>query len=96
MWYVANFVKIEIIQIFYGYILIIMLGVIYQKSWKKLFGLLSIALEFLFGTLSLITRNLPLEIVTNQLIMLISSIDIYTMYLLYYLYSNLIRLRKEI
>jgi hypothetical protein len=28
--------------------------------------------------------------------MLISSIDIYTMYLLYYLYSNLIRLRKEI
>lgn len=96
MWIVANFIIIDFVQMFYGYILIIGYGIVIHKSWKKTFGLISVAMEFVFSTVSMLTRNVPLQVMSNYLITLILIIDIQIMYALYYLYSNLIRLKTEV
>lgn len=95
IWAVVNFSKIDFLIMWYGYALSILIGIIYQKGWKKTFGLLSILLELVFSGISLLTRNINLTIIYDELTILILGIDIYIMYFLYYLYMNLIRLKKE-
>lgn len=98
IWAVSNFVPLGIIAFpsWYAYIVYLGIGVFYQCGRKKLFGIVAIMLEFLFSTISLLTRNIPLHIMDNYLIVAILIIDVYIMIGLYYLYSNLIRLRKEL
>jgi hypothetical protein len=59
--------------------------------------LLSIGLLFIFQLLSLIVKNLQIEFVTNNglVISLIYSLDITIMIILYYLYSNLRMLKRR-
>jgi hypothetical protein len=95
MWTIVHFVNIESIKMCYGYFAIIIYGLIYQKKWKKLYGVLAVILQFIFSVVSMMTRNIELYLVYNYLISIILSIDIYIMYCLYYLYSNLLKLKKE-
>ena len=96
MWIVANFVNIDIIKMLYGYIAILVFGIIYQSGWKKTFGLIAIFLEFAFSTISMIIRNIDMNVSSNYLITMIMILDLYLMTMLYYLYSNLIKIRKEL
>lgn len=97
LWFVVNFIpNFLYLSFWYGYVIIIGWGVFCQKSWAKLNGVLAVALQFVFTTLSLIIRDISLTIVDNYLVLLILTIDLYIMYILYYLFSNLIRLKKEI
>lgn len=94
-WLIVNFVNIDIIKMSYGYVVIVLMGVLYQKHWKKCFGIIAIILEMAFTTLSMITRSIELQVMSDYFISIILSIDLYIMYALYYLYSNLIRINKE-
>ena len=98
IWAVANFMPLGEIKFpsWYGYLIFILAGIIYQKGWKKTFGVLAILLEFMFSTISLLVRNIPLYIIPNYLMLLILAIDMYIMVVLYYLYANLIKMKKEI
>ena len=95
MWVVANFVTVEFIKMTYGYFLLIAIGIIFQDGWKKLFGGLTVILEFVFTTISLLTRNISLIVMSDYLTTFILLIDFYIMCSLYFLYSNLIKLKKE-
>lgn len=95
-WAITNFVQIPFLQTVYGYILIIICGFVFQYKWKKLLGLVAVALDFVFVLVSMITRNISLGFVTDYLTIMILMIDVYIMYLLYALYSNLIKYKKEI
>lgn len=95
MWAVANFVTIEFVRMYFGYLIIVLYAFIFQKKWKKAYGLLVLVLETLFIGISMVTRNIELNILFDYLTFLILSIDLYIMYALYYLYVNLIRLKKE-
>ena len=96
IWGIVNFIPVEFLQISYGYIIRALIGGIYQKGWKKLFGFVGIISEFAFSSISMIARNVELKFVTNYLVIMILLIDVYIMIALYYLYSNIIRLKKEI
>lgn len=97
LWVVVNFIpNFLYLSFWYGYLVIILWGVVYNKGKKKLYGVYAVLLQFLFTTISLIVRNLPLSLVNNYLILLIFTIDLYIMYILYYLFANLIRLKREI
>ncbi len=95
MWFVSNFVTIDIIQMLYGYLLVVLYGAITQKSYKRLLGLICVALEFGFSTVSMLIRNVSLVVSSDYILSLILSVDVYLMYALYYLYINLIRIKKE-
>lgn len=95
MWAVANFVTVEVIRMYFGYVIIVLYAFIFQKKWKRAYGLLVLVLETLFIGISMVTRNIELNILFDYLTFLILSIDLYIMYALYYLYVNLIRLKKE-
>ena len=95
IWIVANFVNLDILKLTFGYSVFTIIGVIKQNGWKKVFGLIAVALDFVFLTLSMITRNIEIHVLSNYMIALILSIDVYIMYFLYYLHFNLIRLKKE-
>jgi hypothetical protein len=96
IWFVSNFVPISFLSMgfWYGYVVIIMFGVIFNKGWKKSLGLISIIMQLIFTSISMVTRNIPLEISDNYLIAIVTTIDTYIMYALYYLYLNL--LKKEV
>lgn len=94
-WVVVNFVPIDAIRMLYGYILIIVTSIKFQDGKKKLNGILCVSLDFVFGTLSMIIRNINIEVLSNYLVAYIGSIDLYIMYSLYFLYSNSIKLSKE-
>ena len=94
-WVIVNFGNVQIIQMNYLYVVAILIGAIFQKGWKRLFGLLSIVLELLFTTISMLVRNIPVVVLDNYFIAIILSIDFYIMVILYYLYSNLLRLKRE-
>jgi hypothetical protein len=95
MWAVANFVTIETIRMYFGYVIIVLYAFIFQKKWKRAYGVIVMILETLFIGISMLTRNMELNIVYDYLTFLILSIDIYIMYALYYLYVNLIRLKRR-
>lgn len=98
IWAVANFMPLGKLQFpsWYGYLIFVLAGIIYQKGWKKSFGVLAIISELVFSTISLLVRNIPLHIIPNYLMLLILAIDMYIMVILYYLYANLIKMKKEI
>lgn len=97
IWAVANFVPNNFLNMpfWYGYVLYIIIPIIYQKKWKKCLGAVSIILELAFTSISMLTRNIRLQMMTDYLITMILIIDLYIMYVLYYLYSNLIKLKGE-
>ena len=97
MWFVVKFIPNFLnISFWYGYVVLIVYSIIVNKKWKKLFGLFAVVLQFAFTSISMVTRNIPLEITLNFIVGNILLIDLYIMYILYYLYANLIKLKKEI
>ena len=94
MWLVVNFVKA--ISFWYGYVIMILFSIIRKKSWKKLYGALAFVLSLIFSILSMITRSVELKLMTDYFITSILIIDMNIMIVLYYLYVNLIRLKKEV
>ena len=95
IWIVANFIDIPILKLTFGYFVFTIIGILKNKGLNKLLGLISVALDFAFSTISMITRNIDVEVLSNYFIAIIGSIDLYIMYGLYYLYSNLMKLKKE-
>lgn len=97
IWAVANFLPLGVLNFssWYGYLVFVLAGILYQKGWKKTFGVLAIGFELIFAFVSMQVRNLPIEIMSNYLIAIIFSIDLYLMVGLYYLYSNLIKLKRS-
>lgn len=98
VWGVSNFVPLTFayLPFWYAYFIMILWGVLTQKGWKKCFGILAIAFEFVFSTMSIVTRNISLYILDDYLMVAILIIDVNIMITLYYLYSNLIILKKGI
>lgn len=74
--------------------IIIFLGKRYKEYWKVLFAMV---LLIGFQLISLLTRNLGIQMVTNSgvLVSAIYSIDVVLMVILYYLYCNSIKNKKE-
>ena len=95
IWAVINFLNIDFLNMWYAYILMAIIGFFYHKGWKRSLGLIAIACDFVFSTVSILTRNIELHIITDYLSGYVLLIDMYIMYALYYLYSNLLRLKKE-
>ena len=95
IWFVVSFVNIELLKMYFAYILIVSFSLIYQKGWKKIYGFMAIVFETIFTLISMLTRNIPIELVYSFFIGAILSIDFYLMYAIYYLYLNLNRLNKE-
>lgn len=95
-WVVANFVNINFLKMWYGYIIMLIFAIVFLKRWKKLLGFVPFISETLFAFISMTIRNIEIEVTSNYLIALILIIDMYIMSILYYLYSNLIRIKKEI
>ena len=94
-WAIVNFVPIDFVRMIFGYTLIIITSICYQKGIKKYFGVLTVILDFVFSTLSMLTRGIKLSFITDYFILLIGSFDLYIMLGLYFLYSNLLNLKKE-
>ena len=94
-WFIINFVDVTFLKTIYGYITIILAGILYQNRYKKLFGILAVILDFVFSVISLFTRNIGFVFVENYLLLSILIIDMYIMTALYFLYSNFIKLKKE-
>lgn len=97
IWFASNFIPLGKLAFpaWYAYVVYVLLGYYYNKGFKKFFGFLAIVFEFVFSTISMLTRDISLHIMSDYLIVSILIIDINIMIALYYLYSNLIRLRKE-
>lgn len=96
IWTISNFMPLGKLQFpsWYAYLVFIVASLIYQKGWKKSFGILAIAFELGFAFISMQVKNLPIETMSNYLITSIFIFDLYLMLALYYLYSNLIKLKK--
>ena len=94
IWAIVNFVPFDTIRMLYPYAIILMLAFAYQRKWRKLYGVIAIALEFAFATISMATRNVPIGITENYFVAIILSIDMYIMATLYMLYMNLIKITK--
>lgn len=94
-WSIINFVNITLLKTIYGYFTIILAGILFNKGYKKSFGFIAFGLDFGFSSISMLTRNISLGHITNYLAVLILIIDMYIMTILYYLYSNLLRIKKE-
>lgn len=96
IWAVVNFVPLQFsfISANYTYVLFVLLSFVYNNGKNKWYGLIAVLLDNLFSVLSIMIRDVKLQIVTDYLVLLILCIDIYIMTALYYLYSNLLRLKK--
>lgn len=95
-WAIVNFLPLEysFISSNFAYIVFIIYGLVYQTKFKKLYGVLAIVFDIAFSGISILVRNIELQIITDYLILLILCIDIYIMTTLYYLYSNLKKLER--
>lgn len=96
IWAVVNFSNSDFLKMWYAYIIMVIFGLLYQKKWKKMFGLLGVVFDCSFSIISAVVRNLPVEVFSNYLLTFILIIDMYIMTALYYLYANLIKMKKEI
>ena len=98
IWAVCNFVPSSFYNMpfWYGYLFIIIFTAVYQKGWRKLSSFISIALEIGFSTISMLIRNIRLAMIDDYLLLFILSIDVFIMYLLYYLHANLYRMKKGV
>lgn len=94
-WAVCNFINLEVLRVIYGYVLIILASFVINQGKLKFNGIVFILLDFVFCTISMLTRNINLSVIQDYLIMMILSIDMYIMYFLYYLYSILIKLKGD-
>lgn len=94
MWIVVNFIHIDAIKMWYGYILLILYSFLYHKGKKRLLGVIAALLDCAFSIISALVRNIEINVVQNYLIIFILTLDMYIMYILYYLYSNLKNLLK--
>ena len=97
IWAVSNFAPVDFLYLpfWYAYAIMVVWGVVHQKSWRRLYGFVAIALQFAFTTVSMLIRSVPIEIYDNYFMAIILSIDTYIMFGLYYLYSNLIALKRN-
>lgn len=95
MWVVANFIEIDFLKMWYGYILTFLIPLFYQVRYRKLLGLLAVVFDLGFSIISMFVRNIPFVVSSNYMISMIMSIDIYLMICLYYLYSNLINMKRR-
>lgn len=96
MWFVVNFVPDFLgLSFWYGYFLILIFSFLYQKGNKRFLGFLAIILDIVFCTISMLIRNQNLNIMSNYMLTVIMSIDLYIMYALYCFYSILYKLKKE-
>ena len=96
MWLIVNFININFLKLFYGYIVFILIGIFTQKGIKRLNGFLASICELSFTVISTFVRCIEINLITNYMFILIMLIDFYIMAFLYFLYANLIRLKKEI
>jgi hypothetical protein len=96
IWLVVDFSNNNFLIMWYGYIVMVLVGFFYNNGRKRFLGLLAIVLELAFSTICMLTRNIQLTIIDNYIIYFIGSIDLYIMFIMYYLYSNLLRLGKEV
>ena len=96
IWAGVNFLNSDFIKMWYAYIVMVAIGFIYQKGWKKLFGVLGAIFDCSFSIISATIRNLPIEVFSNYLLTFVLIVDMFIMTALYYLYSNLNKLKKEI
>lgn len=92
---VANFIEIDFLKMWYGYILTFLIPLFYQVRYRKLLGLLAVVFDLGFSIISMFVRNIPFVVSSNYMISMIMSIDIYLMICLYYLYSNLINMKRR-
>lgn len=96
MWFVVNFVPNFLgLSFWYGYFLILIFSFLYQKGNKRFLGFLAIILDIVFCTISMLIRNQNLNIMSNYMLTVIMSIDLYIMYALYCFYSILYKFKKE-
>ena len=95
IWFVSIFLDFLYMPMWYGMLVLIIYGFVYHKDIKRVFGIVCVGLQMIFSTISMLIRNIELSILSTYLIAWILSIDIYIMFGLYYLYSNLIKLKKE-
>lgn len=98
VWLVSNFLPKSFclyLPIYYGYLVQFVLCFIFQTGKKKYLGALVFILESAFSFISFFIRNIPIHIISEYSMGLILSIDLYIMIALYYLYSNLLKLKKE-
>lgn len=96
VWITVNFINIEILEMLCGYFIIILISLFKQNGHKKLLGALGVVLDFVFCTISMLTRNIELNVIQDCLVMAVLSIDVNIMFALYYLYTNLLKLKKEL
>lgn len=96
VWIICSFFDIAILEMFYGYTLLIVFSIIINKGYKKANGFICVLLDFVFATISMFTRSIELSVITDYLILMIASIDMYIMYALYFLYSILLKIKKGI
>ncbi len=91
MWAVANFMpnSFLFLPFWYGYVVFILVGIFSNKGKRKLLGVVAVVLDFAFTTLSMVLRDVKLNMCTDTLTAFILMIDIYIMTTLYYLYSYL-------
>lgn len=97
IWAVSNFMPMGklLFPSWYGYIIYILLGIVYQKGWKRTYGAWAIIFETIFTIVSALVRNIKVEILSNYLVVSILIIDVYIMIILYYLYTNLSKLQGD-
>ena len=91
--FVPNFL---LIHAWFAYSIVIIYGIINNKGKAKLNGFIASVFDLAFTVLSMSVRNIPLVICQNFIIGNILLIDMYIMYSLYYLYSNLLKIKKEL
>lgn len=96
IWVVSSFMPMGKLKFpaWYAYVVYIFIGAVYRKGKYRLVGVLAILLETIFTLLSAYIRNIPIEIQSNYLIAFVLSIDVYIMCSLYYLYTNLKRIKE--
>ena len=95
VWCVSNFVRITFIQFSFGYSVIILSSLIINKKISKLNGFICVFLDFVFSTVSMLTRSIELSLIQDYLILMIGTIDLHIMYSLYFLYSILIKMKRS-
>jgi hypothetical protein len=95
VWCVSNFVRITFIQFSFGYSVIILSSLIINKRISKLNGFICVFLDFVFSTVSMLTKSIELSFIQDYLILMIGTIDLHIMYSLYFLYSILIKMKRS-
>ena len=76
MWIIVDFIPVDFLKMWYGYFIMLIIGIAYHKGRKRFLGLLAIFLEILFSSISMLTRNIQLQIIDDYLVSMIGAIDL--------------------